>query len=227
MSFAPPANTRRRTRTLGTLLTLIVVLQFGYPISGLGPAWTAVYMAAYAAMLGFGIVTVRDESGRLIPMVAATVVFLVCGTWFSFAQHSVHATVAMLTSVALSMAVLIYALLRFVFRRERAPGVNLVLASVSAYLVMGGFFGATFALLEIASPGSFMDPQGDGGPLGWHQTLYYSYVTLATLGYGDVLPVTTWARSLGSFVAVIGTLYLTVVVARLVGIWSSKATDTN
>lgn len=126
----------------------------------------------------------------------------------------------MLASVAASMATLVFALMRFVFRRRRASANDLVLAAITAYLILGGFFAATSTLLEIARPGSFADPQVDG-PLQWQQFLYYSYVTLATLGYGDILPVTPWARSYGSLMAVLGTIYLTVVVARLVSIWSS------
>lgn len=226
---APPAPAARarpgRTRTLAALLAAAVVLQFGYPVTGYGALWTAAYMLGYAVMLAVGIVVVRDEGQHVAPMVAVTGVFLVCGTWFAVAQDSTTATAAMLTSVVLAMGTLIFALLRFVFRRSRAAGLDLVLASVTAYLVLGGLFAAGFALLELAAPGSFADPQSGGGPLTWQGTLYYAYVTLATLGYGDVLPVTPWARSLGSFVAVVGTLYLTVVVARLVGIWSSTPSD--
>lgn len=114
--------------------------------------------------------------------------------------------------------------MRFVFRRGTVPGIDLVLAAITAYLILGGLAAASFTLLEIAAPGSFEDPQADG-PLTWQQMLYYSYVTVATLGYGDMLPVTPWARSLGSLLSIVGTLYLTVVVARLVGIWSSDRDD--
>ena len=124
------------------------------------------------------------------------------------------------------MALLVYALMRFVFRRQRASGTDLVLAAITAYLILGGFFAATSTRLEIAQPGSFADPHIEG-PMQWQQLLYCSYVSLATLDYGDILPVTPWARSYGSLMAVLGTLYLTVVVARLVGIWSSDTADSN
>ncbi|MGB3684271.1 MAG: ion channel [Ornithinimicrobium sp.] len=217
----------RRTKTLSALLLIVVVLQFGYPITGYGAWWTVAYMVLYAAMLGFGILSVHVEDEVVAPMVAVTAIFLVAGTWFSLAQESTTATVAMLTSVALSMAALIFALLRFVFKRSSAPGFDLVLAATTAYLVIGGFFAATMTLLEIAVPGSFADPQGQGQVMRWEQLLYYSYVSLSTLGYGDILPTTSWARAYGSFVAVVGTLFLTIVVARLVGIWSSVPTQTS
>lgn len=141
---------------------------------------------------------------------------------FSFNQHSTTATVAMLATVVASMVAVIFSLLRLVFRRRRARGIDLVLASITAYLIMGGLFAATSALIEIGWPGTFLDPQATGPALTWQELMYFSYVTISTLGYGDVLPTTAWGRSLSSMLAVGGTLYLTVVVARLVGIWSSN-----
>jgi len=47
---------------------------------------------------------------------------------------------------------------------------------------------------------------------------YYSIVTLTTLGYGDITPVTPWAKNLSALEAVIGQVYLTVLVARLVSL---------
>lgn len=212
----------RRTTALAGLLTFATVLQFGYPVTEYGELWMAGYMVLYAGMLAFGISCVHSEHETVVPLISLTAIFLVTGTWFSLAQDSTAATVAMLISVAASMAALVFALMRFIFGRgHHATGVELVMAAITAYLIMGGFFAATFTLLEIAQPGSFVDPQTDD-PLGWQQLLYYAYVSLATLGYGDILPVTPWARSYGSLVAVIGTLYLAVVVARLVSIWSSR-----
>ena len=52
---------------------------------------------------------------------------------------------------------------------------------------------------------------------------YYSFITLTTLGYGDVTPVARWAVSLSALEAVVGQLYLAVLVARLVGIHTAGA----
>ncbi|MCK9869665.1 potassium channel family protein [Nocardiopsis dassonvillei] len=59
-----------------------------------------------------------------------------------------------------------------------------------------------------------------GGRVTWQQFVYFSYATLATTGYGDVVPVSAWARSLSAAEGVVGTLFLTTVVARLVGAFS-------
>ena len=65
---------------------------------------------------------------------------------------------------------------------------------------------------------------GPGGGVGEGDLLYFSYVTLTTLGYGDITPVSDVARSLATVEAVVGVLFGTILVARLVGQYSASAT---
>lgn len=85
------------------------------------------------------------------------------------------------------------------------------------FLLLGPVFVSAFGLLEtvtFAQTGAqaFIDGQAEtGNILPWQHLVYYSYVTLTTLGYGDILPVTIWARSLVSFEAIISVLYVTII----------------
>ena len=72
--------------------------------------------------------------------------------------------------------------------------------------------------MEHFYPGSFKGLSGTGIVDVQRDLFYYSYVTLATLGYGDINPVSPEARSLAITEAVVGQLYLVVLVAGLVGI---------
>jgi len=54
------------------------------------------------------------------------------------------------------------------------------------------------------------------------ELLYFSYVTLATLGYGDVVPLTDGARSLAVLESLCGTIYMAILVARLIGLHRSQ-----
>lgn len=56
----------------------------------------------------------------------------------------------------------------------------------------------------------------------WQNFVYYSYTTLSTLGYGDILPVTMLAKSASSIEAIIGVLYMTIIMARLVGLYATR-----
>jgi Ion channel len=104
------------------------------------------------------------------------------------------------------------AALRFVVR-ARAVDAETLCAALSTYLLAGIFFGQIYWSIEQMRPGSFVGPDGFSEPI----AVYYSFVTLATLGYGDVLPRTDIARGVAVFEVVGGQLFLAVMVARLIG----------
>lgn len=92
---------------------------------------------------------------------------------------------------------------------------------LDAYLLAGVIFGFCYWLLDQAWPASF-------GPalaslLGLSQAIYFSFVTIATLGYGDIVPVSDLARGIAILEAVSGQLYLVVLVARLVSLYARQA----
>lgn len=85
---------------------------------------------------------------------------------------------------------------------------------IAAYLLLGVIWAYAYALVGVLHPGAFSGPVSVAdGPRAFY---YFSFVTLATLGYGDVLPVHPAARSLATLEAVTGTLYLAILIARLV-----------
>ncbi|GAB3478331.1 hypothetical protein GCM10027440_14240 [Nocardiopsis coralliicola] len=119
--------------------------------------------------------------------------------------------------------VLALSLLGFVYRHSAAHGGDLILAAMAVYVLLGGVFAAGYAALDTAAPGSFTDGTAGGGGTTWQQLTYFSYVTMATVGFGDVLPVGSWARSLAALEAVAASLFLTTVIARLVGAYMRPA----
>jgi Zn-dependent protease with chaperone function len=85
---------------------------------------------------------------------------------------------------------------------------------VAAYLLLGVLWAHAYAVVGALRPGAFAGPVNPGdGPRAW---LYFSFVTLTSTGYGDVLPVHPAARSLATLEAVTGSLYLAILIARLV-----------
>src|SRR5215475_1415056 len=111
--------------------------------------------------------------------------------------------------------------------RDVAVTLDTIAGAVCVYLLLAVIWALIFSLLELVHPGSFLS---DGRMLpssSRHRAvsptlLYLSVVTLSTLGYGDVLPVTEQARMLAAIEAIIGQLYLAVLIARLVGIEASR-----
>jgi len=89
-------------------------------------------------------------------------------------------------------------------------------AALSTYLLAGVFFGQIYWAIEGFRPGSIVGPD----PLNELSAVFYSFVTLATLGYGDFLPRTDLARGIAQFEVIGGQLFLAVMVARLIGLFA-------
>lgn len=95
---------------------------------------------------------------------------------------------------------------------------EIVFAALSTYLLAGLFFGQIYWSIEQSWPGSLVGPD----PVTDATTVYYSFVTLATLGYGDYLPRTDLTRGIATFEVIGGQLFLAVMVARLIGAFESS-----
>ena len=118
-------------------------------------------------------------------------------------------------------------ILKFIVRARRVTS-ELIFGAVSVYLMMGVVGALLFAVLDLWSPGSLRMPGGAGSAVDdatqFSAVAYYSFVTLTTLGYGDITPVSRLARSLSTMEAVTGQLYLAVLVARVVGLQIAQST---
>jgi hypothetical protein len=105
----------------------------------------------------------------------------------------------------------------------RAPRVtqNTVLASVCAYVLIGVVWGFLYLLIHEFNPSSFELDPAEGTPE--VQLRYFSMITLTTIGYGDIMPRSTGARAMAALEGLVGQIYLTAILARLVGIEVANA----
>jgi len=120
-------------------------------------------------------------------------------------------------------------ILAFLFREQRVT-LNMIFASLCVYLLLGVLWAEVYSLLEILEPESFVFTFAEEGTsyrmrFGGEQSifpLYYSLVTMTTLGYGDIVPASSATRMFAAVQALMGQLYLVVLVARLVGLHISQ-----
>jgi hypothetical protein len=200
---------------LSLLLTLIlapVAQEFGLRS---GPVELLLLMNLAAAAIGLDSSRARRWA---VAVVTLTAILRFLGRWLSLETASDLATMLFVgLAVLASVSSLRFALKGHQVDRERMA------AALGAYLLAGHVFGVCYWQVEQLRAGSFAVGGAPvvPGALDLSTCIYFSYVTLATLGYGDIVPLTPTARGLAVSEAVIGQLYLAVLVARLVG---SRAT---
>ena len=103
---------------------------------------------------------------------------------------------------------------------------KVILSSVVGYLLLGLIFSVFVAFIMQKDPDAFSSPKTDvlqtEESLHRSVPLYFSFVTLATLGYGDIVPLKPYTRSLATLIAIVGQFYIAIIVALLVGKFSSR-----
>jgi hypothetical protein len=99
--------------------------------------------------------------------------------------------------------------------------------TICVYLLVGLTFANLYDLIETLHPGSFQINVDTAGPaeIRWRTLVFFSFMTLTTIGLGDVTPTTTQVQSLASIEGVIGVLYVAVLIARVVGIYARRASE--
>ena len=113
-------------------------------------------------------------------------------------------------------------ILFFIFRQDKVTR-DLISGAIVVYLLMAIMWTFIYRVIETVHPGSFTIPTTD-----IHERMrfiYFSLVTITTLGYGDIVPKTSLATSLATLEAVVGQLYLVTTVAWLVGVRVSQSTE--
>jgi hypothetical protein len=130
-----------------------------------------------------------------------------------------------IASIALLLLCCAAATLYYIFRSHRIH-LDTIFAAVMAYLLIALIFAQIYALLMIFEPASFKFPSpavGDFDHIVRSDLAYFSLVTIATLGYGDIVPQVGLAKMLAVVEAVVGQFYVAVLVAWLVGMFISQS----
>src|SRR5262245_25353603 len=212
------------------LLVALLLLALAHPFLPAENFGHTVFLVAISAVLIAGVWAVSRHRGVLVAGVALAVPTFIAA-WM---QHFVE--LRWLTSVYLVLGAVFLVFTAVVVLRQTlgsagsaAVTADTVAGAICFYLLLGVIWALIYALVELAHPGSFVD---GGRPVssatGGHrllvpELLYLSLVTLSTLGYGDILPVTPQARMLAAIEAIIGPLYLAVLIARLVSLAAPRS----
>jgi len=174
--------------------------------------WSAIFVSAIYAV---------SQKKRHIVIAVLLALPMLGSIWTKyFVQNKALLVVGSLCGAAFFLFAIIQMLI-FIYGQKKVTR-DLIVGAAVVYLFMALMWTFIFVVVETLHPGSFNLPEGQNIEA-TRQFVYYSFVTLTTLGYGDITPITTMARSLCILEAVIGQLYLVVQVAWLVGVHVSQS----
>ncbi len=161
-----------------------------------------------------GIYAVSDNRRVLTVGTILAIPAILSVVWHFFMPYSMVNDDFVLILIVVYYAFTTVAIVRHLFHR-RSVDTDTILSAISAYLMIGLTFAVVYMLMELRGSGSFVENYGDQA-IDWGDMFYYSFVTLTTLGYGDISPVTSQARSAAILEATIGILYMSTLIARMV-----------
>ena len=208
--------------TYGALLGSMLLVLLGYPIlSDLGLRMPGVLSIFFVIML-FGCLATAIEKARAFALFFALVILLeivasafdIGGTGAeSIPQHAARFIVLLITSWILVRDVM----------RATAVTIDTILGAICVYLLVAMATSEVYSFIYLMNENAFnvsAEVLVEALERGEHMwiTTYFSFVTMTTLGYGDITPATGAIRSIAMLQAVFGQLYIAIIVARLVAI---------
>jgi hypothetical protein len=160
---------------------------------------------------------------RMLLLTSMLMAPAVIGRWLlHFEPHLFHPAIALALAAAFLISIIVN-LLRFVLRTPRVDG-EVLCASISAYLLLGLLWSLAYRAVATITPGAFAFNATHEQSMQGFNAFYFSFVTLSTVGYGDITPVSSVARMLAVMESMTGTLYVAVLIARLVALYSTPVT---
>jgi hypothetical protein len=210
------------------LFAVLVVFYVAAPIlhqlrSAFHPAMLSVAegILLLALLAGTVVAVSKRRAWTLFGVLLALPALVLCVMAFAIPSEGVEITRDLVLFAFLAYVICV--VLRAIFESRRVT-FNIVCASLCIYLLLGLAWALTYSVNVILDPTAFISTAGEAKYPEWMRVgraettaLYFSFVTLTTLGYGDIVPTAPISRMLASLEAVTGQLFLAVLVARLVG----------
>ncbi len=204
-----------------TVLVALLVLLIAYPFFEFS-ARSQLAFDALSTLVIVSSVRVAAQSRRLMLIAALLGVPALMIRWSAFYTGSF-----VIEGLTHALSVLYFGFVTGVILmnvlRSQSVTTDTIVGGVAVYLMTGVIGSQLFALVEHLAPGALSQPShGRDDPALF---LYFSFVTMTTLGYGDVTPTHPVARTLAYLLAVFGQLYVAILIARLVGMHISTDRD--
>ena len=202
----------------GLLLATLLIVFAIYPFLGSYPWARAATIAATILMVAAALSAIWSHAKLLVAALllgGGAVVALLLARIFDLSAAESYAAALRFCFLALVAVSLILDI-----SRSRRVDMDVVFGACCVYLLIGLIWASLYAVIEAAAPGSFDFGPLAGGAAGTEEgrLVYFSFITMTTVGYGDITPVAPVARTFSAMQGLVGQLYLAIVIARLVGL---------
>ena len=180
------------------------------------------FRVAYSIIYVSAIFSLENRSKNLLILFTVN---------FSIEWISVIMNLDLLNDISRSVDVVFFTVIIIMLIKQIATSSNVtprvILDSITGYLLLGLIYSIFVTLIIKNIPDSYSNIQVDqvnnAMQVNVSAPLYYSFVTIASLGYGDICPIKPLSRSLATIITVSGQFYMATIVALLVGKFSSKS----
>ena len=209
------AGMESRGRRYGLVLALVIASTvFQLVVSSAnGPRFVVIALQAATLVAAVRTARVRRVGVRLAAAVAALAVLASLGTWLTAGEIPyAFAAVVGLLLVAVAPPVLAAGMVNDL-RATREVSLHTLAGVLAIYLLIGMFFAFTYGLIDTVDASALFADRADSTPA---ERLYFSFVTLSTVGYGDFSPGSDGSRALAVSEMLIGQIYLVTIVSLIV-----------
>jgi len=152
-----------------------------------------------------------------------TIIVMIASWAAQFNNYPVLFSISRILNLVFFLYIVSMLILQVARARNVTPKV--IMESIVGYLLLGILFAILVGLAGFVDPDSFNFTQStryDIPVADFSQDLYYTFITMLTIGYGDYLPIKPYTRSLATIIGVFGQMYMTIIIAMLVGKFASN-----
>jgi hypothetical protein len=188
------------------IMLVLLVYPFIRPFGLIGHLFSTLFIAMIPLSSALALTGDRKQ---------AIIILLIAAPFVILDGYNFFLTDRILSVVAASFATILYLYIVFLLLRNllsiRVVTADLIYCAVSIYLLIGIMWAGIYNIVEGVSPGSF------SGTSETVDLIYFSFVTLTTVGFGDVVPLSVLGKRLAVFEAAMGSIYMAVIIAMIVG----------
>lgn len=201
----------------GALLTLLVLAFSIEPVLGSSDLMEMVGLALFEVSLIGAVFSTAANTGIRVAVGIAAVLWFITAVLGVQDTHYAGGVALLSTTVVIGALVVTFSNLL----ESREHNLNHLLGAIFGYFLLAMAWAILFAQIERWQPGSFEISSGQDL---WTSFVYFSLITVTTLGYGDILPLSPLARLCAAFESAIGVLYIAVMIGSIVGRYRNSET---